>query len=222
MSSHLSFAAIYLLSEKIESERARKTSLHTPPVVKKTLFSPTLRYDLANETKDESNEVKESVQPVAPQHDTTTSTSVSTTKAIEKASKDEPDEDEFNPYLFISSLPPHTTISTRGRVCLTGQMHSDRLTLVLDLDETLVHCTVEPIAKADLTFPVAFNGAQYQVFVRKRPYLDFFLETVSKTFEVSYHDNNTISYLQLAISCFHITIRRVIRSIDIYTCIPFR
>lgn len=29
-----------------------------------------------------------------------------------------------------------------------------------------------------------FNGCVYQVYVRKRPYLDYFLETVSKSFEV--------------------------------------
>ncbi len=30
----------------------------------------------------------------------------------------------------------------------------------------------------------SFNGQIYQIYVRKRPYLDYFLETVSKTFEV--------------------------------------
>lgn len=29
-----------------------------------------------------------------------------------------------------------------------------------------------------------FNGSLYQVYVRKRPYLDYFLETVTKSFEV--------------------------------------
>ena len=57
-------------------------------------------------------------------------------------------------------------------------------TLALDLDETLVHCTVEPIDKPDLVFPVSFNGTMYDVYVRKRPYLDYFLETVARSFEV--------------------------------------
>jgi TFIIF-interacting CTD phosphatase-like protein len=55
---------------------------------------------------------------------------------------------------------------------------------VLDLDETLVHCSVDPIVGADLTFPVEFNGANYTVFVRKRPYLQRFLEAVYEKFEV--------------------------------------
>ena len=46
-----------------------------------------------------------------------------------------------------------------------------------------MHCSVEPIPNPDIIFPVNFNGTSYQVFVRKRPYLDEFLETVSKSFE---------------------------------------
>jgi CTD small phosphatase-like protein 2 len=56
---------------------------------------------------------------------------------------------------------------------------------VLDLDETLVHCSVDPIPDADLTFSVEFNGANYMVFVRKRPYLDRFLEAIYDKFEVT-------------------------------------
>ncbi len=56
---------------------------------------------------------------------------------------------------------------------------------VLDLDETLVHCSVDPIPDADLTFGVEFNGANYMVYVRKRPFLDRFLELVYEKFEVT-------------------------------------
>ena len=102
---------------------------------------------------------------------------------------EEEDDDVFNPYLFIAGLPPHSGVMIRGKICLpplpnlsNGSRH--RPTLALDLDETLVHCTVEPIAKPDMTFVVTFNGTMYQVYVRKRPYLDYFLETVAKNFEV--------------------------------------
>jgi CTD small phosphatase-like protein 2 len=62
---------------------------------------------------------------------------------------------------------------------------SHNVSLVLDLDETLVHCSVDPIPDADVTFPVTFAGQSYQVFVRKRPFLDRFLAWVSERFEVT-------------------------------------
>jgi CTD small phosphatase-like protein 2 len=64
-------------------------------------------------------------------------------------------------------------------------LRSPPVSLVLDLDETLVHCSVDPIPDADVTFPVAFNGVSYQVYVRKRPYLDRFLQWIAGKFEVT-------------------------------------
>lgn len=98
---------------------------------------------------------------------------------------DDDDDDVFNPYLFIAGLPSHSSVVIKDKICLPLVSGNSRPTLALDLDETLVHCTVDFIAKPDLTFPVTFNGTFYQVYVRKRPYLDYFLETVSKSFEVN-------------------------------------
>ena len=94
-------------------------------------------------------------------------------------------EDDFNPYQFISGLPSHASVCVRGKLCLPQKLpHTAAMTLTLDLDETLVHCSVEPISNPDIVFPVNFNGTAYQVYVRKRPFLDHFLETVSKQFEI--------------------------------------
>lgn len=49
------------------------------------------------------------------------------------------------------------------RVCLPPR-ETHKKTLVLDLDETLVHCTVDPIHSPDVIFPVDYNGTIYQVF----------------------------------------------------------
>ena len=96
--------------------------------------------------------------------------------------------DEFNPYAFIKGLPAYSEVvpPSRPRPCLlpASIFIPARPTLVLDLDETLVHCSIDPINNSDLTFNVDFNGTLYDVFVRKRPHFEEFLKHVSKTFEV--------------------------------------
>jgi CTD small phosphatase-like protein 2 len=47
-----------------------------------------------------------------------------------------------------------------------------------------VHCSIQPSDTYQLKFKVNFNGTDYDVFVRTRPHLQKFLETVSKWFEV--------------------------------------
>ncbi|AQK96836.1 uncharacterized protein [Zea mays] len=58
------------------------------------------------------------------------------------------------------------------------------VTLVLDLDETLVHSTLDHCDNADFTLEVFFNMKNHTVYVRKRPYLKMFLEKVAQMFEV--------------------------------------
>ena len=59
------------------------------------------------------------------------------------------------------------------------------VTLVLDLDETLIHSTMahHDSAGADFTIQVLLDK-EYPVYVRKRPFLHEFLERVSKMFEI--------------------------------------
>jgi CTD small phosphatase-like protein 2 len=99
------------------------------------------------------------------------------------------EEEEFNPFLFIKSLPPYRYAIPpdwihRPKSLPPPSPSSPSICLVLDLDETLVHCTVEPINNADMVFPVEFNGVEYTVHVRCRPFLKEFLEKVSGEFEV--------------------------------------
>jgi len=95
-------------------------------------------------------------------------------------------EEEFNPYLFIKTLPPYSSVVTEPpRIWLPPKDESDPpVSLVLDLDETLVHCTVDPIPDPDMVFPVEFHGVEYIVHVKTRPHLREFLEKVSQDFEV--------------------------------------
>ncbi|XP_006650898.1 CTD small phosphatase-like protein 2 [Oryza brachyantha] len=101
----------------------------------------------------------------------------------------DPDEtvelDYFDPYVFIKYLPDLSLVVPKFRpVLLPKQTRScPRTTLVLDLDETLVHSTLEPCEDYDFTFPVHFNLREHTIYVRCRPYLKEFLETVASMFE---------------------------------------
>jgi len=57
-------------------------------------------------------------------------------------------------------------------------------TLVLDLDETLVHSSFKPIPDPDFQIQIELEGSYHQVFVRKRPFVDEFLLHIAKNWEV--------------------------------------
>ncbi|XP_050372831.1 uncharacterized protein LOC126790575 isoform X2 [Argentina anserina] len=94
--------------------------------------------------------------------------------------------DDFDPYLFIKNLPDlFSVVPTFRPLLLPKQTRSCPPTsLVLDLDETLVHSTLEPCDDADFTFPVNFNLQEHTVYVRCRPHLRDFLDRVSLLFEI--------------------------------------
>jgi len=56
-------------------------------------------------------------------------------------------------------------------------------TMVIDLDETLVHSSFKPISNADFIVPVEIDGTVHQVYVAKRPYVDEFLEKMGPLYE---------------------------------------
>eukprot|EP00798_Chlamydomonas_sp_ICE-L_P017944 gene17944-24347_t len=57
-------------------------------------------------------------------------------------------------------------------------------TLVLDLDETLVHSSFKPVPNPDWIIPVEIDGKLVDVYVLKRPFLDHFMDAVGSRFEV--------------------------------------
>ncbi|XP_030552918.1 uncharacterized protein LOC115757007 isoform X1 [Rhodamnia argentea] len=92
----------------------------------------------------------------------------------------------FDPHLFIRTLPD---LSDEVSTCQPTASHMEiqkrkSVTLVLDLDETLVHSTLEHCDDADFTFTVFFNMKEHTVYVKKRPYLQTFLERVADMFNV--------------------------------------
>uniref|UniRef100_A0A1J3HVE9 CTD small phosphatase-like protein 2 n=1 Tax=Noccaea caerulescens TaxID=107243 RepID=A0A1J3HVE9_NOCCA len=112
--------------------------------------------------------------------------SLITSVCMENEEDDEEEIDEFDPYLFIKNLPNLSSVVPTFRpVLLPKQTRScPPISLVLDLDETLVHSSLEPCDEVDFTFPVHFNEEEHMVYVRCRPHLKEFMERVSRLFEI--------------------------------------
>lgn len=107
--------------------------------------------------------------------------------AVEEAAEYEDTGDlcELDPFAFIRTLPP---VSEDLLICPPALPKRTRscpeFCLVLDLDETLVHCSLTPLVDAKFVFQVVFQGVVYMVYVRVRPHLFSFLERVSELYEV--------------------------------------
>lgn len=109
---------------------------------------------------------------------------------------------DFDPYIFIKNLPPYEEVVKNKLPVVIPEMIIQKTnvdginnpntgneiikdhTLILDLDETLVHCSIEKIKNYDMKFSVNYNGLDYEVYVKMRPHLKHFIDTVSKYFEV--------------------------------------
>ncbi|BBN15786.1 CTD small phosphatase-like protein 2 [Marchantia polymorpha subsp. ruderalis] len=100
--------------------------------------------------------------------------------------EEEDDFEDIDPYLFIKRLPSLSEVVSPCRPLLLPRQtrRSPPITLVLDLDETLVHSTLEHCADADFSFPVHFDFQEHMVYVRRRPHLQMFMERVAQLFEI--------------------------------------
>ncbi|XP_076951413.1 uncharacterized protein LOC143624746 [Bidens hawaiensis] len=82
--------------------------------------------------------------------------------------------DFLDTQMFIRNLRDLSEIPTKTK----------SVTLALDLDETLVHSSLEHCDDADFTFSVVSNLKEHTVYVKQRPYLRTFLEKVSEMFHI--------------------------------------
>jgi RNA polymerase II subunit A small phosphatase-like protein len=62
--------------------------------------------------------------------------------------------------------------------------NAGRKTVVLDLDETLVHSSFKPVEKADITLNVDIEGQLCVIYVLVRPFVASFIKRMSKHYEV--------------------------------------
>lgn len=64
------------------------------------------------------------------------------------------------------------------------ELNSTQKVLVLDLDETLVHCSFHPPDYYDFSIQITIDEGTYDVFIQKRPFVDQFLAEVLRYFYV--------------------------------------
>ncbi|KAI3456069.1 hypothetical protein Pfo_012732 [Paulownia fortunei] len=99
-----------------------------------------------------------------------------------------PDQDYecFDPQMYIRNLPdqPDMAFTLLPTAVPNDKQNTKQITLVLDLDETLVHSTLDHCDDADFTFPVFFNMKEHTVYVKQRPHLQTFLKRVAEMFEI--------------------------------------
>ncbi|UKJ89273.2 RNA polymerase II carboxyterminal domain phosphatase [Theileria orientalis] len=80
----------------------------------------------------------------------------------------------------VRSVDPLHTVGKQKTTTLV----SKRKTLVLDLDETLIHSSFEPIENYSFTLPILQDGVEKKIYVGKRPFVDEFLKITSKIYDI--------------------------------------
>ena len=101
---------------------------------------------------------------------------------------------QVKPNSFIQPPNPHQSALTptnrsnnfnSKKLLLPPKPHnSTKKTLILDLDETLVHSGFTPFEKNDIVLNVDFEGVMYNIYVLVRPEAELFIKTVAKFFEL--------------------------------------
>ncbi|KAG0047862.1 hypothetical protein BGZ90_007766 [Linnemannia elongata] len=98
---------------------------------------------------------------------------------------DDDDFEEIDVWEFIATLPPLGPLPQNFIFTMPERTASTPpITLVLDIDETLVHCATRPLDSPDIVFPVEYNQETWEVYGRIRPGMYEFLEKMSTKFEV--------------------------------------
>lgn len=91
----------------------------------------------------------------------------------------------FDPWKFIRKITPLNEEWLSRQPALPKKTRTTHdLTLVLDLDETLVHCSVEEFDGYSLKFPMMMRDQELTIFVRIRPNMMLFLEKMASMYEV--------------------------------------
>ena len=98
---------------------------------------------------------------------------------------------KFSPFFFtffMSTLIAHTPVISSNMIteplCTICQSVKMKSTLVLDLDETLIHSSFVRPEHYDFSISVDYQGSKMDIFVQKRPGLDQFIKAIAYDFDV--------------------------------------
>lgn len=111
-------------------------------------------------------------------------------QALESGDKSHPFYSHFNHNIqsmqYISTLQPlEEDDFIEKKVYLPPKRNPGMKTLVLDLDETLVHCDEDLTLKYDLKIPIKFTGGEVvECGVTIRPFAKEFLKRMSQNYEI--------------------------------------
>lgn len=92
----------------------------------------------------------------------------------------------LNPNLLEGDLPDLVDFAELNSNATPAKKEqwTRNVTLVLDLDETLVHSTMKHCDDADFTFSMFYDMKEHVVYVKKRPHVHMFLQRMVEMFEV--------------------------------------
>ena len=76
------------------------------------------------------------------------------------------------------------TEKTHAKPFVLEDVNASQKVLVLDLDETLVHCSFSPPEYYDVMISITHDAVQYDLYIQKRPFLDEFLKQIMPLFYV--------------------------------------
>ncbi|KAM9958059.1 hypothetical protein ACTFIW_013035 [Dictyostelium discoideum] len=124
-------------------------------------------HDSSDDDSDQQNQDKENDEIV----NSNNNNNINPNKCTKK------DENNNN---SIKTTPQHINQNN----FLTLPSSTTKKTLILDLDETLVHSTLKPVSHHQITVKVLIEDMDCTFYVIKRPHVDYFLEKVSQWYDI--------------------------------------
>ncbi|XP_065434398.1 uncharacterized protein LOC101943031 isoform X5 [Chrysemys picta bellii] len=97
---------------------------------------------------------------------------------------DEPEETGILSPFIHKALPPRSSQKPPRKETPIKTRSTPESTLVLELEGILVCCSLTSSQDADCTFLTDFQGDAYRVYMKLRPHVQEFLETLSKAYEI--------------------------------------